>query len=193
MRMAPISFGNFSDGFLQELADYLDGRRVLEIFAGNGLLASRLARLGVPVTATSLLTGHDGHEFGMHHEVLELDALQAVRRFGDDSEVLLMSWPTVTDQATRAALEWRSERPIVFVGEYANGSTGHYGGTATDLFFQVTEERRRFTRYIQRSMLEFSAVLHAKTEYVDYWRSFRSLPPANQAPLSVAGEAGREQ
>ena len=38
-----FSWGTFDDVFVDELAGWLRGSRVLEVFAGNGLLASLLA------------------------------------------------------------------------------------------------------------------------------------------------------
>lgn len=42
-----------SPGFIDELANELNGMRVLEVFAGNGLLAALLAERGISITATT--------------------------------------------------------------------------------------------------------------------------------------------
>jgi 2-polyprenyl-3-methyl-5-hydroxy-6-metoxy-1,4-benzoquinol methylase len=42
-----------TQGFVDELADHLRGKRVLEVFAGNGFLAAHLARAGVDIRATT--------------------------------------------------------------------------------------------------------------------------------------------
>ena len=82
---------------------YLKDKRILEVFAGNGLLASLLAEKGVFVNATSLLSGHDGHQEGMHYDVALMDARKAVQVYGDDSDVLLVSWP-VADKSILPAM-----------------------------------------------------------------------------------------
>jgi hypothetical protein len=44
-----FSWGTFDEVFLNDLAGYLQGRRVLETFAGNGLLAHHLRQRGVNI------------------------------------------------------------------------------------------------------------------------------------------------
>ena len=117
----PGKFGNFDDPFCDELASWIAGRRVLETFAGNGLLASMLTNRGVDMVSTSTFSGHDCHHLGMHHAVIEIDAVAAVARFGGDSDVLLMCWPTTVEATTRAALLW-GRKPIVFIGEVTDHS-----------------------------------------------------------------------
>lgn len=133
--------------FVSELAQYLQGKRVLEIFAGNGYLAALLQREGVEVRPTTLFTGHDGHQSGLYTAVEELDAESAVLRYGPESDVLLMAWPTVTEAALRAALLWGPARDIVFVGEITDYSQNHLGGCATDAFFECMTFGHRFASY----------------------------------------------
>lgn len=171
IQSTPITYGNFTEPFLEELAAYLKGWRVLEIFSGNGYLASRLLDMGIELTATSLFMSHDGHSHGMYTKVIECDAMKAVRRYGADAVILLLSWPTVTAAAEYAAMEWGAERPITFIGEYANEETGHLGGTATDRFFEITERQAEFNKYEARGDLEFAGILRSKPESVSYWRA----------------------
>lgn len=153
----PDAWGHFTDAFLDELVDWIDGRTVLEVFAGNGLLASMLAARGVDVVATTLFRGHDGHERGMHFPVLEMRASQAARVYAD-REVLLMSWPTADEGAMQASIVWGEERPIVFIGEVTVLDENILGGCASDLFFELTEELRTFDAYEPTNMIERAAV-----------------------------------
>jgi hypothetical protein len=155
----PGQFGNFDDHFCDELKTWIDGRRVLETFAGNGFLAAALAIRGVDIVSTSLFSGHDCHHLGMHHDVVELDAAAAAERYGDERDILLMCWPTTVEATTLAALNW-GRKPIVFIGEVTDYSLGMggLGGCATDLFFDVTEETEVFSTYQTRNMLERAAV-----------------------------------
>lgn len=155
----PGQFGNFDDRFCDELKTWIAGRRVLETFAGNGLLAAALASRGVDIVSTSLFSGHDCHDRGMHHDVVEIDAVAAVDRYGDERDILLMCWPTTVEATTLAALKW-GRKPIVFIGEVTDYSLGMrgLGGCATDLFFDVTEETEVFSTYKSRNMLERAAV-----------------------------------
>lgn len=135
-----------NEAFVAELAGALEGQRVLEVFAGNGYLASVLASRGIEVLATSVLSSMDAHCEGLYHPVVECDAISAVDRFGAGHDVLLMSWPTVTEQAFVAACIW-GDKPICFIGEVTCYETAHLGGCATDRFFECFEPARTFSSY----------------------------------------------
>jgi hypothetical protein len=168
MKHSAVSYGNFTDPFLDELTEILQDKKVLEVFAGNGLLASRLAARGVDIMATSQFSGHDGHEIGMFHDVIEMDATEAVLTLGANADILLMSWPTADEGATRAALAWGSDRPIVFIGEitqFDKGTLG-LGGCASDLFFQITAIDRDIPSYEPRNFLERAVIMHLSRDAV---------------------------
>lgn len=148
----PGTFWTPSAEFIWELADYLKGRRVLEIFAGNGLLAGLLAARGVDVTATSLLSGMDAHDRGLYFPVQVLEAIAAVDHYGNAADVLLICWPTTTESVTRAVHRWGRERDIVFIGEVTDYSKGHLGGCATDSFFAGFTPRFKFDSYRRRGI-----------------------------------------
>lgn len=167
----PFSWGRFGDAFLDELATILAGRRVLEVFAGNGLLASRLAARGTDVLATSVPSDHDRHERGMHHPVVDMDAVTAVVRHGRDRDVLLMSWPTTTPAAARCALAWGEGRPVVFVGEVSRPPRDPrgrlaLGGCADDAFFALMGDVATIGSYDGRNLLDtaFHAVVRWPTD-----------------------------
>lgn len=157
-----ISFFKPSGAFIDELADYLRGKQVLEIFAGNGLMAQLLSSSGVSITATSLLSGHDGHQQGMNFSVEEMEARIAVQTYGDNSDVLLVSWP-VADQSILPAVDlWGSKKPIVYIGEAPNptlpGLSG-LPGCACDEFFERITWEREFESYPATNMLEKAGVV----------------------------------
>lgn len=145
-------------GFVEELAAYLRGQRVLEVFAGNGFLAANLARAGVDIHATTIFAGHDAHERGIFFDVEEMRAEHAVLRHGPAADVLLMAWPTVTPSVLRAAMLWGHDKPLVYVGEITNHSTGFLGGCATDEFFEALAVERRFESYCRRHANEHAVV-----------------------------------
>lgn len=168
-----FSWGSFDDQFVTELADWVGSSTVLEIFAGNGLLASKLAATGVAITSTSTFTGHDGHRDGMHHHVLEIDARQAVRDMGSEHEVLLMSWPPPEESALHATLLWGEDKPVIFIGEVTRPELGFggLGGCASDLFFELTNERGQFSTYqSRRSGLDSAAIRYLVPGALELWR-----------------------
>lgn len=144
--------------FVEELAESLRGKRVLEICAGNGLLAGLLAARGVEVKATSLFSGMDAHDRGLFHPVEEMSAVAAVAAYGAESDVLLVSWPLPTDETLDAARLWGAGRPIAFIGELSNPAAGIYGGCASDAFFEQTRIESSFGSY-RGNMLETAATM----------------------------------
>jgi len=133
--------------FVDELAQFLQGKRVLEIFAGNGYLAGHLHARGIDITATTQFTGHDGHEYGLYHPVVEMEACEAVVRHQDSHDVLLVCWPTTTPAALLAAALWGRDKDIVYIGEVTDYSKHQLGGCATDEFFEHVSFEREFTSY----------------------------------------------
>jgi hypothetical protein len=154
----PVTWGKFDDRFVDALAETLAGKRVLEVFAGNGYLAAALARRGVEVRATSLFSSHDGHAQGFYHPVKEMEASAAVGLYRKRSDVLLMSWPTATDAAAAAALRWGSERPVVFIGEVTDLEAGQLGGCASDIFFEIMRAEDTIPGYVTDNPLEKAVV-----------------------------------
>lgn len=133
----PGCFWRPTPAFIEDLAKALRGKRVLEVFAGNGYLAALLKARGITVTATSVPSSMDAHDRGVYTPILELDAVDAVQSLGREHDVLLMCWPTVTSKAVQAAALWsrQAERDICFIGEFPDYARGHLGGCATDEFF----------------------------------------------------------
>lgn len=153
-----ICFWKYNPEFMQEMVDYLKGKRVLEIFGGNGYLASLLNEQGIEITSTSLRSGHDGHQIKMFFEVEEIEAVDAVEKYKDTHDVLLMSWPTVTPRALMAVKAWGKDRPVFYIGEVTDYSKHHLGGCATDEFFEAIRVERELNSYIG-NMLEHAQIL----------------------------------
>lgn len=124
-------------------------------------MAALLNHAGVAITATTRFSSHDAHAHGLYFPVLESDAPRAVGALGRDHDVLLMSWPTVTEAALVAAYRWGFEKHIVFIGEVTDYSKGHLGGCATDEFFEAIEVVHRFESY-RGNMLEAAFVCRLK-------------------------------
>ena len=159
MPETPFSWGTFEPAFLDELAISLHGMRVLEICAGNGLLASLLRERGVDIHPTTLFRTMDGHRLGLFCEVEELDARVAADRYRDTHDILLMCWPDPDEVAMQACLLWGEDRPVVFIGEVTDLEHGHLGGCASDLFFELSQETRQFDTYVSgRSGLDRASV-----------------------------------
>jgi hypothetical protein len=173
-----FSWGTFDDAFIDELAAYLRGNGVLEVFAGNGLLTSILRLRGVDSHSTTLFRTHDGHEDGIFGGPEVMDARDAATKYRNSHDVLLMSWPPPDEAAMQASILWGEQRPIVFVGEVTDLAAGRLGGCASDLFFELSEETSVFESYRSaRSGLDRAAVRRllpgATAEYARRLRGMR--------------------
>jgi hypothetical protein len=148
-----VVLGNWwrpSAAFVAELAQSLSGRRVLEVFAGNGHMASLLHKRGIEVTATSYFQAHDDHDRGLYFPVIDMEAADAVAKYGNDHDVLLMSWPVASGAALRAAIKWGAEKDIVFLGEVTDYTVPFLGGCASDRFFEHVRPVSHFACYVAR-------------------------------------------
>ena len=169
MARKPITYGNFTEPFLNSLAEQLKGKRVLEIFAGNGFLASELEKRGITILPTTIFSGHDGHAEKMYTDVLEIDALSAVKEYTDDHDILLVCWPTTTEETWKASMEWGSEKPIFFIGE-APKPGNPYPGCASDTFFEAVEQTNTIPGYEPRNYLDSAYIMHSKPEWIKKYR-----------------------
>lgn len=128
--------------FITELSNYLKDKKVLEIFSGNGLLSRILYDNGVNIRATSLFKGYDHSSIFKFFDVEELSCFDAVNKYGDDADVLLMSWPEANNDALIASVNFFKKdvfgnKKIVYIGEKTDVKNGILGGCASDLFFEL--------------------------------------------------------
>lgn len=130
-----------------ELIDYLvtliDGRSVLEVFAGYGEVGERLAARGVDVKSTSVfMECYDGSAFDMPARVESLDAVSACIKYRGCYDLLLAAWPIADDTLLHCALEW--EKPILCIGElwhkHPDNEHGFYSGTASDSYYENVDD-----------------------------------------------------
>ena len=115
------------------LANWIQNRRVLEVMAGRGWLAKALDEQGVDIIATDNNSWDDRHSklLVSIFPVERLDAVIAVEKYSDKSDVLLVSWPPYGDEAIcDVARAWGITRPIIYFGE------GWGGCNAPDEFFE---------------------------------------------------------
>lgn len=147
--------GNFaflSRPLLEDLAAFLGGKRVLEVFAGRGQLSALLDELGVEVIPTSLRQSHDMSEvLGHVIEVEDLDCVSAVLKYADTFDVLLVSWPTTSSALFKSVAHLAPHTLILFLGEVTDRSCvpPFLSGCATDEFFDAVVEVPELTAKIR--------------------------------------------
>ena len=123
--------------WVEPFAQWIGKRRCLEIMAGRGLLAYALKKRGTEIVATDNFIWQ---QEDLHPEwnspvidVEEIDCLKAIRKYGQDAELMIMSWPPYNERIAYYALKefYRVNREglVVYIGEERGGHT------ADDLFF----------------------------------------------------------
>lgn len=82
--------------YIKALSDYLDGAPVLEIMAGNGYISAGLHNLnpGQKIYTTDSKSWTKENQTGRHSvtQVEKLDALAAIKKYGNDVQYVIMSW-----------------------------------------------------------------------------------------------------
>lgn len=97
---------------------------VLDLFAGAGYMAKSFREAGIPTIAT------DDYSWGFEGPAEKLDALSAIRKYGDQIQTVLLAWVPPEDTIDMAVYELvRAEYPhlnIMVISEGPYGCTGSY-------------------------------------------------------------------
>lgn len=108
-------------------AKWIGDRKCLEVMAGRGWLSLALQSLGVNIIATddySWIRERNWDE--PVTEVEELDAINAVEKYGKDIDLLIISWPYMDEIAYNTIKELNNINPnaqIIYIGEGMGGCT----------------------------------------------------------------------
>lgn len=107
----------------------------LEVMAGTGMLSKALKDIGVPVITTdnnswrnnrnSMIAWKDKQNYT---DIEEIDALEAVHKYGNDVDFVIMSWPYMDDTAYKVLIEYKKIKPsghVIYIGEEYDGCTAN--------------------------------------------------------------------
>lgn len=143
LREAYIPFMGFSFinlEYVDNLANFLKGKKVLEVMAGNGLLSLLLEERGVDIIATDIAPGENNHYDirNVYNDKIEtLDAVEAIRKYGRSVDYVIMSWPPydnpIATKVMRAIKEVNNDIRVIYIGEQEGGCTADYK------FFDIIE------------------------------------------------------
>lgn len=113
----------------------------IEVGAGTGALANRLAHYGGDVIATDADDGEYAFTVSKHYTVEKSTATKAVKAYPD--RTVVMSWPSYGGRWAFYALEAMvPDQKIIHIGE------GRGGCTADDAFFNKLEKEFTHTEFI---------------------------------------------
>lgn len=134
-------YANVNREMINLLAQHLQGKKTLEIMAGNGLLSYMLMDAGVNVFATDLEPGNRNEyiamQKGCYGDVVKFDAVSAIKKHGAQRDCIICSWPPCGEEEIIKALEaYQKVNPngiLLYIGEWKGGFN------ATDKFFDAIE------------------------------------------------------
>ena len=137
-------FVALTDRFVEELAKFLKEKSVVSVMSGSCTLEKHLIDHGVTVICS------DTDEWAKQDDpyyrkwctwkrkcpnMLELDASEAIRQYGEKADYVLMSWPPYKSDAAEKALgamrETNPNLTMIYIGEDAGGNC------ANDEFFDI--------------------------------------------------------
>lgn len=130
------SFAVVDKRWTGELAKWINGRKCLEVMSGKGVLAKALRDHGVNLIATDNYSWLHFDFNDLWTNVEKIDAIEAIRKYAANVDIVIMSWAYMDDTAYRVLLEMRKVNPnamMIFIGE------DMYGCTADEDFFNNIE------------------------------------------------------
>lgn len=131
-------FGNVEDIWVKPLSNYINEHRCLEIMSGRGWLCKSLRDHGIDIIGTdnySWFNTPSGLKIWDEPvcAIENIDAISAVKKYGNSISYLIISWPPIDNIAYRAIKELNYINKnclIIYIGE-------DYGGcTADNQFFE---------------------------------------------------------
>lgn len=114
--------------WVDPLAKWIGERKALEVMAGAGWLARALRDKGTQLTATDDYSWIDKGGWETQTTIERLNAVDAVEKYGRNSDVLIISWPYMDSEAFHALHEWDKARPgapVIYIGEDEGGCTAN--------------------------------------------------------------------
>lgn len=99
--------------FADKLANYLKGKKCLEIMAGKGVLSKALKDRGIDIITTDNLTWHDKRIISdTWIDIENMEAGDAIRKY-NDVDVIIVSWMPLNVKGKRIARMIRKYNPNV--------------------------------------------------------------------------------
>lgn len=148
-----IGFPMLTSSFINNLANYLKGKKVLEIMSGCGSLSYFLEEKGIECITTDNNLWGDKWSI-MWKEPINIDAVNAIKKYGKDVDYIIMSWPMMDNTAFECLKTMRKVNPnlkMIYIGE------GKGGCTADDSFFDLVDSEYK-QEYLDLGFLSYFGI-----------------------------------
>lgn len=106
-----------SKDWINELLPLFKGKKVLEIMAGNGMISKALIDNNVDCITTDDFSWKIDKAWTY---VENLSAIDAIEKYGNEVDILLCSWPPMSDSMYKCLLKMRNVNPnlvLIYIGE----------------------------------------------------------------------------
>lgn len=136
-----FSFPLITQETVIELSNKLKNKKVLEVAAGSGYLSSLLRHGGVSIITTDNMSWSEEDEYAEYKntfgEVEKIDAVEAIEKYKDEIDTVLLSWPPFNEKLALNVLEkcLQYGLDLIYIGE------DECGCTADDSFFELCDEK----------------------------------------------------
>jgi len=126
---------------VNDIAAFFSGMTVLEVCAGKGFISKCLKDRGIEIITTDNMSWVDSrNDYEDWRETFvpieKIDAVEAVKKYADQIDYVLMSWPNYDEPIGADVLQACIDHciPLVYIGEDMGGCT------ADDRFFDLITE-----------------------------------------------------
>ncbi|MGF7535295.1 hypothetical protein AAGG74_16710 [Bacillus mexicanus] len=119
-------FGFVSWKWINPFAEWLNGRKCLELMAGRGWLSYALSLKDINIIATDNFSWHEHHSKWNDTlvDIEKIDAVKAVEKYASQVDVVIISWPykgSETYNSLKTLNKFNPDALFVFIGEQDEG------------------------------------------------------------------------
>ena len=136
-----IGFSLVSLDWIIPLSKWIGCRKCLEVMSGTGALSFALLQQSVDIKATDNFSWDTENSWNKQKnywtDIENIDVIEAIKKYGKNIDIIIMSWPYMDDTAYRVLQIMREVNPqclMIVIGE------SHGGCTANDEFFDSIVE-----------------------------------------------------
>jgi hypothetical protein len=138
-----MGFAYISWRWVNPLVTWIGKRSVLEVMSGKGALSAALRRKKIDIIATDDFSWHKEQKWdSLWTNVEDIDAISAIKKYGKERDILLMSWAPYSEpigyEVLKSYYEINPNGILLVIGEDQGGCTADF-----DFFdhFQKIEDK----------------------------------------------------
>ncbi len=129
-----MGYALIANDWVAPLSQWIGGRYCLEVMAGSGALTHALSKQNIKIRATDNFSGDDNFSYYWQEDnmmwtaVEKIDAVSAVKKYGKETDLVILSWPFMDNTATEILATMRSVNPksmMLYIGEDKGGCTAN--------------------------------------------------------------------